>query len=47
MQLVPFRYILRQSKRTYDLRQVEGVIADGVENKILKLVDSDKQIISE
>jgi hypothetical protein len=32
---------------TYDLRQVQRVIPDGVEDKVLKLVDDSKQIFTE
>jgi hypothetical protein len=32
---------------THDLGQVEGVIADGVEDQILQLVDGHQQVIAE
>lgn len=31
----------------YDLWQVQGVVANGVEDEVLKLVDGDEQILAE
>jgi len=35
------------SEPTYNLWQVEGVITDGVEDKILELVDRPQKVVSE
>lgn len=37
----------RKGARTYNLREIERIRADGVENQVLKLVDNSQKIISE
>jgi hypothetical protein len=32
---------------TYNLGEIEGVIANGVEDQVLQLVDGDEQILTE
>jgi hypothetical protein len=37
----------QQSRTTYNLRQVEGVISDGVENQVLEPVDNVEQLLTQ
>jgi hypothetical protein len=44
----PFRSMRRQGRgKTYNLRQVERVIADGVEDEVLKAVDDIEQLLTQ
>jgi hypothetical protein len=38
---------IRVAKNAYNLRKIQGVTANGVENQILQLVDRDEQILAE
>lgn len=38
---------IRRMKNAYNLRKIQGITADGVEDKILQLVDGAEQILAE
>lgn len=41
------RFWLGAERISYDLWEIEGVIADGVEDEILELVDRGQQLVTE